>query len=288
MTTKAKIYGFAESITPPLLFRLFRHSFLYRLVVSGLKKTERARSLPLVQPHTGPLAGRSLRLDPDGAWQTEMINNTYDHELFSYLTKIVPESPVIYDIGAHVGYHTLMFAALAPSSTVYSFEPNTGNFARVQEHLTLNADLAKRITVYNLALSDKPGQSVLLSSDDIDGGTSSGGFIDAAAPIWSRQEYIEKTGYTERAVTLESIDSLVSQGKVKPPTVIKIDVEGAEHLVLEGARKTLEKYHPHIIVEFHSIPATYTSMNIIEQFGYRTTLLKQESDGRVLIAATHN
>lgn len=243
--------------------------------------------MPLVQPHTGPLAGRSLRLDPDGAWQTEMINNTYDHELFSHLTKTSLENPVIYDIGAHVGYHTLMFAALAPSSTVYSFEPNTGNFARVQEHLTLNSDLAKRITAQNIALSDKPGQSVLLSSDDIDGGTSSGGFIDAATPIWSRQDYIEKTGYTERAVTLESIDSLVSQGKAKPPTVMKIDVEGAEHLVLEGARKTLEKHRPHIIVEFHSIPATYHSMHILVELGYRTELLKQEPDGRVLIAAIH-
>lgn len=287
MTLKAKIYGLVEMVTPPLLFKLFRHSFLYRFVVGLVKRTETAKVMPLVQPHTGPLQGRSLRLDPKGAWQAEILNNTYDHELFTHLGTIALEKGVLYDIGAHVGYHTLMFAALAPTSTVYSFEPNTGNFERTKEHLSLNADLAKRITLHNLALSNKPGKSVLLSSDDIDGGTSSGGFIDAATPIWSRQDYVEKTGYTERPVTLESIDSMVKQGKLLPPSFIKIDVEGAEHLVLEGTKDTLEKYHPHIIVEFHSIPATYTSMHILEQFGYRTTLLKQEPDGRVLIAAKH-
>jgi hypothetical protein len=86
-------------------------------------------------------------------------------------------------------------------------------------------------------------------------------------------------------VPQDTIDNLINTGKMLPPDLLKIDVEGAEQLVLAGAVKTINKYHPRIIVEFHSMYSTYSCMNQLKELGYSTEILKQEPDGRIMIIA---
>lgn len=288
MSTKAKIYGFIEAILPPFVFKIVRHSALYSMTVGLLRRLSPQPAPEICSITSGTLSGFKLKLDPKGSWQQQMLSDTYDVEIFSYLKSLPLSGKVMYDIGAHICYHSLMFATfVGKTGQVVAFEPNPVNVARAKEILALNSEITDRIAVHNVALSNTSGNTEFLSSNDLEGGTSTGGFIDNASTLWARSDYIEKTGFTKSNVALETIDSLVDSGTIPPPDVLKIDVEGAEQLVIEGAHTTIKKYHPHIIVEFHSIFSTYASMELLTAHGYSSQLLKHEIDGRVLIASTY-
>lgn len=286
MISKAKLYGAVESVTPPIIFHAFKSSPLYTWLV---RNAGHYTSAPIPQELTitgGDLKGYKLKLDPDGVWQHEMISGEYDHELFSDLKKMSLDGKVIYDIGAHICYHSLAFATyVGERGHIYAFEPNPANLTRGNEIIALNPTLSSRITTFNVALSNEPGSTIFLSTDDVDGGTSTGGFIDDASTLWERDRYIDKVGYKKTTVALETIDSMISTGRMKAPDLLKIDVEGAEQLVLEGASNTLSTHHPIIVIEFHSIFSAYSCMKILAKYAYTTELLKREPDGRVMIVA---
>jgi len=70
------------------------------------------------------------------------------------------------------------------------------------------------------------------------------------------------------------------------PFLIKIDVEGAEHLVLEGGKKFIKQYKPIILLEIHSIFNMMKCYEFFSDLNYKLELLQQEPDGRCFIAAT--
>jgi len=285
--SKAKLYGIIENSLPPFLFKTLKKAPFYRWAVNHTQFMTGSIEPEIVTIKEGDLTGHKLKLSLSGDWQKEMVRGTYDAELFSYLKKDKLEGKVIYDIGAHICYHSLVFAKyVGDKGSVYAFEPNPVNVKRAEEILDLNLGLKSKITLFNAALSDHTGKTTFLSTDNIEGGTSTGGFINEATPIWERSIYINKTGFTESQVKIDSIDNIIKNNTALPPDILKIDVEGAEQLVLAGAIETLKKYRPKIIVEFHSIHATYECMRIFAELDYMTNTLKEEPDGRVMVVAT--
>lgn len=286
MIRKAELYALAENITPPIIFRAFKKSSLYTWLVRNAGHYTSARTPQEVTITGGDLAGYKLKLDPTGVWQHEMISGEYDHELFEFLKSLSLEHKVIYDIGAHICYHSLAFAThVGDTGHVYAFEPNPANITRANEIITLNPTLSPRITAFNIALSNKPGSTLFLSTDDVEGGTSTGGFIDDASTLWERERYVDKVGFKTTTVALETIDGMIAAGRMKAPHILKVDVEGAEQLVLEGAAATLATHHPTIVIEFHSIYSAYSCMALLQKYAYQTEILKREPDGRVMIVA---
>jgi FkbM family methyltransferase len=287
MSLKNSIYHALEMSTPPIVFRWLKKSPLYKKLVTVLRKRHRAPASGFSSITTGPLTGIALHIDPTGDWQRAMLENRYDEELFTWLRQRTHTGHVMYDIGAHIGYHSLYFASLVGATgRVIAFEPNPVNVARIRENLARNPSLGERVTVLPIALSNERGETTFVSSDDVEGGTSSGGFITAAATLWEQSVYIEKTGFVKSIVAEETIDHLLSDKRIPPPQVLKIDVEGAEHLVLKGAHHCLKEHRPLVIVEFHSIVPTYECMRLLTDLGYGTAVLKQENDGRLLVAAS--
>ena len=67
---------------------------------------------------------------------------------------------------------------------------------------------------------------------------------------------------TEQVIEVElvAIDDLLARGELRPPTVVKIDVEGAEIAVLEGMRETIERHRPAIICELHDTHAEFVAL----------------------------
>jgi len=72
---------------------------------------------------------------------------------------------------------------------------------------------------------------------------------------------------TER-VRVARLDTLVASGELPPPRVMKIDVEGAETLVLDGAEQVLRDHHPELAIELHSIDKSAHVLNVLERHGY--------------------
>jgi FkbM family methyltransferase len=266
----------AKEILPP-----FVHSMLKRIV----KRENKPYHPSWHTINSGILQGRQLFLDlRDGLWQEEMIEGRYDRFIFDYLSSLNLQGKTVFEIGAQIGFHAMHFAALVgEEGFVYAFEPNRFNRERMDIILEKNPDLAKRIRIFNVALSDKSGHEDFYFSKDVDSGASSGSFIANAHTYYPKnQEFLalfEKI--TVETVALDDIASTIGAGIV--PHVMKIDVEGAESSVLQGGVELLKKHRPLILIEVHSIYNMLKTYDILKSVHYNVDLLKEEPDGRCFI-----
>lgn len=145
----------------------------------------------------------------------------------------------------------LMFAALVgPRGKIMAFEPNPANRNRLEMHVARNPSLASRIKVWPLALSEQKGTAVFRSSDLVETGQSSGSHLASALPPEKEVVYAE---FKMVQVETTSIDALIASGEVPVPVMMKIDVEGAEHVVLQGGRNFFQAHRPFLLIEVHHI-----------------------------------
>lgn len=223
----------------------------------------------------GPLQGYHLLLDLTSIahWQQEMQEGRYDAFLYEILKDHSPlQGATIWDVGAHIGYHTLAFAALVGhSGQVVAFEPNPHNFARLQQHLDHNQKLAQRITLLPCALSNLDGEGTLLLSKAIEAGASSGSHLTTAyapAPI---SVY---AAFEEQQIAMATADTLIREQKLPVPALLKIDVEGAEAAVLAGATTLLTGARPTLLVEVHHVVAMHELTKVLFARDYTIEIIQ--------------
>ena len=282
---KTKLLNFIRQVTPPFIFSSIKKSRYYgplKKWVLGLLGTPSQPKWNTISE--GILKGRQIFFDPKGSWQKEMINGKYDDFIFNYLKNLDLKDKTLYDIGAHIGFHSLSFAEIVGErGKVVSFEPNLFNLERFKIILQKNPDLEQRIRLCEVAISNNDDHETFLFSNNIENGTSSGGFIDSADTLFERGAYSEFKEVQVRTIRLDNLEEKL--GITDKPDLLKIDVEGAEGLVLAGATETIKKYHPIMVIEVHSIFSMYQVINALRNFGYQTEILKKEEDGRCLLVA---
>ena len=138
---------------------------------------------------------------------------------------------VFVDIGANVGMYTI-WAAKTRGVRTFSFEPESQNYALLYRNIVMNG-LTENVVAYCMALSDTARYSLLYLSQFQLGGSchSFGEKID------HRLEHRD-TKLAQGCIST-TLDTLVADGVLPVPSHIKIDVDGLEHKVLAGCRKTL-------------------------------------------------
>lgn len=152
------------------------------------------------------------------------------------LAQHLSHGDVFYDIGANVGFFTIIGANLVgPAGRVYAFEPVPENARSVNYNASLND--FRQVTVLRKAVSDEDGSGELLLA------RYSGG--SALATVNTPPPDLKKV----ISVEVITIDTLIGRLEISPPNVIKIDVEGAEISVLRGMSRTLADFRPLIIYE---------------------------------------
>ncbi|MEI7831940.1 MAG: FkbM family methyltransferase [bacterium] len=222
----------------------------------------------------GPLQGYRLRLCVDSTipWSVEMVNGTYDDFIFRAIHELgYAEGATFWDIGAHIGYHSLAFAQIVGSTGhVVSFEPNPYNIERFVEHITENSELGVRVDLQRIALSDKNGQDYFSFSNNIDRGLSSGSHLTS---VLAPEESSCYSGFSKALVDTRTIDELVYIDGTPAPDLIKIDVEGAESLVLAGANRLLMEEKPALLIEVHNILQMFLIMQTLCSLKYRAVLV---------------
>jgi FkbM family methyltransferase len=233
----------------------------------------------------GPLAGREILIDRrgSGAWE-DMLAGRFDAEIYDAIAQALPaHGGIVWDVGAHIGFHTLGFAALVgPAGRVVGFEPNPSNCERLQQNLEKSPDLAARIEIHRCALSDRDGDCVFVLSHDIDSGASSTSFLEGTA---SSVDPGTSARWDRIVVPVRTADAL-SRDRLPRPNVVKIDVEGAELLVLRGAAETMKSGRATMIVETHCASAVFEVNAWFETQGYRVRLLAELAPSRVLLCAS--
>jgi FkbM family methyltransferase len=230
-----------------------------------------------IEVEGGPLKGSELFLDVNSfkGWDA-MISGNFDFFIVEKLKEFKNISTCsFWDIGAHFGYHTLSFATLISNNyKVYAFEPNPFNAERLQKNLGRNKDLAKKVILNQIALSDSDGKATFEFSDEVDHSESSGSHLAGVQPPLSENSYLN---FKELVVATRKIDSLILENTIEPAQVVKIDVEGAEMLVLEGGKSFFSKYKPLIFMEVHNITMMFEVFNFLSSIGYKLEMIDKES-----------
>lgn len=198
-----------------------------------------------VQTAAGPVRWRV-----DGLTSQTFMFGTYEPFMQKAFVKFVRPGSVVYDVGSHAGYHTVLCALLVGSTgSTVAFEPNPANFRSVIQQLELNS--FGQVTLSSFALSDQCGKRRMDTS------------------VSSGQTRVDSSGDLE--VEAHTLDCLVETRGFSPPSVIKIDVEGHEGQVLKGALSTLERYHPVVICDYNDSTTLDTVTQILRPLGYDVT-----------------
>lgn len=178
--------------------------------------------------------GRGLRFDP-GPSNSDYASGDNELPVQQALVDHLRAGSVFYDIGANVGFLTVLGARLVgPHGLVYAFEPVPLNAAYVRQNAQANR--FAQVQVIEKAVSNRCG------TGELNLAKYSGG-----AALANVEPPLDADGKLQ--VDIVTIDDLVERHGLKPPGVVKIDVEGAELEVLEGMEATTKRYRPVIIVE---------------------------------------
>lgn len=268
-----------KNLIPPIIL------LLLKLLLKGNINKKRPSYNPTW--HTiknGILRDKKIFLDSkDGCWQ-EMIEGTYDDFFFKYLKDFVLNGLTIFDIGSHIGYHLMAFSVLVgEKGDVIGFEPNPFSLSRINKNLSENKCFTN-VTIQNYAVSDISGICEFIYHKNIEYGYSSGSHINKANTPSDNQLY-DSLGFEKKNVNSITLDDFLNDSKFPLPDIIKLDIEGAEHLALKGMNNLLKTKKPIVLIEVHSI---LNMLKICEYFTllkYTISLLKEEKDGRCFIAA---
>lgn len=213
------------------------------------------RGIPLSHAHIGSLAFGDLEQSVQEAMKRHLGHGG-----------------VFYDIGANVGFFALLAAHMSGigDGRVYAFEPTRDNAEEIRVNLALNG--LGNVDVIEKAVSSAAGTGRLQVVDD---------------QSWSKLLETGAHPFTEEVVDIElvAVDDLVSSGEILPPTVVKIDVEGAELAVLEGMRRTLRQHAPAVICELHGTHREFVAF--MRDVGYRVVNLESPAAVELAGASAH-
>jgi FkbM family methyltransferase len=226
-----------------------RQSLLGKLLRLPLKLLPAHTVVPIMQ---GPMRGlRWIVGSGDHGYWLGSYELAFQHQF----AETVQEGDTVFDIGAHVGYYTLLAARqVGLGGHVYAFEPLPRNAAFLDHHIQINH--LNNVTTYQVAVSDKTG-----SAHFGGGQSSSTGRI---------------TSNGELEVRAASLDDMLDSGEVAPPSVMKIDVEGAEAAVLRGGKRLLAQYRPVIFLATHGSEPQEECTHLLESLDYSLCPINNE------------
>lgn len=231
--------------------RISHTSFLGKILRLPLSILPRNAVLPILQ---GSLRGKKWIAGSGnhGYWL-----GTYELEKRRVFESAVHSGSVVFDIGAHVGFYTLLASELAgDEGQVFAFEPAQQNLLYLKKHLRMND--AANVTVIEAAVSDKSGEVFF---DHGESNSFTGHISDSGKP----------------QTPSVALDELFNKGQIPAPDYIKIDVEGAEMQVLSGAETMLVENYPTLFLATHGREVHKLCCDFLGSLGYQMQPLDGES-----------
>lgn len=173
---------------------------------------------------------------------------TYESDKQQLMNFLVKPGMVAYDIGANAGFYTLALSRLVGGEgRVFAFEPLAENAANILDHLRLNR--CGNTILYQAAVSSRNGFAAFHIAQ-----SNSMGYLDG-------------TGMYR--VPTVAIDTLMETDKLPAPDIVKMDVEGSEATVLEGACKLFGMQKTVWVIALHGISQREEVGRILAGHGYR-------------------
>ena len=187
--------------------------------------------------------------------------------LIKLVEKLLVPGNTVVDVGAHIGFVTIMAANKVGSlGKVYAFEPEPGNFRLLKKNVGFNN--FKNVVCHNLALGGKKGTGVLYLNPE----NSGNNFLFSSS---------FSHGFKAIKVNVEKLDNILKRIDVD---LLKIDVEGYEYFILLGTRRILERnrnivviteYCPEFLKSSGSLPEEF--IGYMRKFGFSLVLIDEKS-----------
>ncbi len=199
----------------------------------------------------GALSGmrwkRFMRVHSDG-----YVRGDYEPWLQRWIVAEARPGSRFFDVGANAGYFTLLASlCVGDAGKVVAVEPHPVTARMLRAQLELND--RRNVSVEVVALADAPG--VLEMADD-------------TASVMVQLASLRDSPPTKTiSVKVHTLDALTA--KHGPPDVVKIDVEGADSLVLRGAERTLREHGPTLLLEVHDRRNAAEVAPFLRSLGYR-------------------
>lgn len=213
---------------------------------------------------SGPLRGRRWVV---GSARRAFWLGIYEMHFQRLMMKELKPGMAFYDVGANVGFYSLLAARLVQSGRVFAFEPLPRNVFYLKRHLELNA--VGNVEIYELAISDHAGQASFDEGADCGSGHLGSGGL---------------------SVQTATLDSLVQEQRIAPPAFVKMDIEGGELNALAGARNCLTRYRPTVFLATHGAETHEQCRQLLQDWGFSFQPVSTMPGGRadVLVRPLEN
>jgi FkbM family methyltransferase len=206
-----------------------------------------------------------FRPKEDGLWYLN-----YSHAepgMAKVLSENLKGGDTFIDVGAYIGYYSILARIIVgESGKVVSFEPNPESYEILRRNIELNR--YANVVAENVALSDEEGTLKLFI----------GRATKDSSSLFLAEEVDEERYVTVKVTTLDNY----CQSHGIAPNFVKIDAEGAEYKILKGFEKTINAYHPKLVIEIHPKHLERQGVSLCTLFeflkskGYEVLLVREE------------
>jgi FkbM family methyltransferase len=203
----------------------------------------------------GDLKGYKYRVNENSGWSS--IYGGWESEAQKAYTKFIKQDDIIYDLGANTGIHSILFAKLVGmEGQVYAFEPLSENTREIESIIELNS--IKNITILSKAISNFVGTTNFFIGKH----NKQGSVVGIGCETGTKVE-----------VEVITLDELISKG-LALPDFMKIDIEGAESLALEGFSQSITKCYPTFAIDLHTPQEDVKVAYFLKKYNYKFYRLK--------------
>ncbi len=220
----------------------------------------------------GIAAGVHLRLD----LKTEKYYwlGTHEAAVQQALARETKPGMTVYDVGAHLGFFTLGLARLVGAGgRVAAFDPLPENIRALRANLALNLEQAGNVQVVQAAVANVSGRVRLYGGSD---------------PSRARLAPPPASSEGSQEVASLTLDEFVFHRGAPAPQLVKLDVEGAEGMVLQGARRLLREIKPLWILEVHGAEAAQAVWEELRCADYKLLSLNRAREFQAPEEFTHS
>lgn len=198
-----------------------------------------------------------------------MHDGRYERNEQDFMRLVVRPGSHVVDVGAHIGFHTCLLAGLVGSDgLVTAFEPLAEHVAELARNIA-NEDVQQRVRIVPAAVADVSGtRTMVAAAPDM---------APANAHFCDDEPLVSDGHAVMRQVPVVTLDDEVGR---LPVAFLKLDAEGAEALVLRGARRLLTDHHPVVLADLHphlmkhlDLTAPEALIREMAEIGYECRLL---------------
>jgi len=208
---------------------------------------------------------------PDTIQSYIYIFGIWEPVITNYFKKAIKPGDTVIDIGANIGYYSLLSSKLVGSKgKVFSIEASPSIYTELLNNIKLNKQT--NINTYNAAVYNKQENLVLYKADKENIGASS---------LFERNKY----KYTEEStISANTLDKIIPPKSIKNARLIKVDIEGAEWFLVDGIKELIKETNADWLIEISPTDIKSTGGSVIEiksiffKSGYKAYIIDNKYD----------